>query len=235
MYSCSARPVAGRFALETAGIEDASLCRRTYWQLITPGDEHLVSSPADMTSEDAWVWRRYHWGRRPTHDQRQIEQWLRASRQPTAPADANCYLYSTIGSAGRFDVRTAGRRLIVTICSLASLGVGLMLVYVPVLRHPLVLFTACVGLLSAGFLSPVSAMIAVQAASLGFVLVFVAQLLKWSLRGRAEKHSVVQGHTLAQVEPSSAELRFDQREGSSHRSTATAHVGLRVSAPEAKA
>src|SRR5205823_9559838 len=85
-------------SLQTAKIEEALPPRRVYWQLLLPEDRHLVASPDELTSEMAWAADRWPLMRRPVMDQRQLEAWIKASRQPLLPRGGNEYLFGAPGS-----------------------------------------------------------------------------------------------------------------------------------------
>ena len=93
-----------------------------YWQLLLPEDRHLVASPDELTSEMAWAADRWPLMRRPVMDQRQLEAWIKASRQPLLPRGANEYLFGALGSWPTLNVVAAPRWFIVSLASVAALG-----------------------------------------------------------------------------------------------------------------
>ena len=62
-----------------------------------------------------------------------------AQYQPSG--SVNEYLFSSFGSVGRLSARTGKRHLILAVCSGSVLVVGLVLIYVPMLRRPPILLT----------------------------------------------------------------------------------------------
>ena len=79
-YSFPVRPAVGVLRLEVPAMEGTRWTRQLFWQLITPGQEHLLDGPRGMIREDIWAWDGWYWGRRPRHGQRQLEQWAGAAR-----------------------------------------------------------------------------------------------------------------------------------------------------------
>jgi hypothetical protein len=155
-----------------------------YWQLITPGDEHLVTNPPSMAAEDAWTWPAVRWGRYPQLEQKELEAWIGATPQATPPAGTNRYLFSTFSPPADLAVRTASRKAILLVASGLALSVGLLLIYVPRLRHPAVLLLATVTALAAAVQwYPGPTVLVAQAASVGVVLALLAGLLN-ALLGR---------------------------------------------------
>jgi hypothetical protein len=78
------------------------------------------------------------------------------------------------------------RPLIVMAASGAALVLGLLLIYVPGLRHPAILLVGAVGLGAAAAIYPEPALLLAQAASLGVVLTIVAGVFQ----GRAARRRV---------------------------------------------
>jgi hypothetical protein len=116
----------------------------------------------------------------------------------------NQYLFSALGNVEHAEVRTAGRTWIVLWASGAALVAGLLLIYVPVSRHPATLLTAGMVLLATGLVAPEPTLLLAQAACLGLVLTLLAGMLE---RGVARRRRI-----LARKEPSSSRVEL----GSTH-------------------
>ncbi|HZZ71286.1 MAG TPA: hypothetical protein VFE24_03480, partial [Pirellulales bacterium] len=143
--------------------------RRSYWQLILPKDEHLLVAPADWTSENVWGWRGFYWERTPALEQLALETWCGATHLP-APAEAtNRYLFSALEPTASVEVMTAGRALLVCGASLIALAAGLALLYLKVLRRPIVWFAGGALLLVTGLLMPETMWLVAQAAGMGIL------------------------------------------------------------------
>jgi hypothetical protein len=102
------------------------------------------------------------------------------------------------------EVRTAGRTWIVLWASGAALVAGLLLIYVPIGRHPATLLTLGTALLAAGLIAPEPTLLLAQAACLGLVLTLLAGMLE---RGAARRR-----RKFAHKEPSSSRIEV----GSTH-------------------
>jgi hypothetical protein len=150
---------------------DVSWVRQLYWQLVLPPDEHLVTTPAGFHAEQVWRRRGVWWGREPTLDQRELEQWSGASQQPAPPAAANEYLFSSFGAPLALNVPTVHRTAAVLTWSGIVLVMGLLLLRTPPQRQlRWIANAALVGsviAIAAIALFPDAALLAMQCASIG--------------------------------------------------------------------
>jgi len=188
----------GRLSLELPRLGRGAWMRRMYWQLTLPRDEHLVVGPKGLASEFHWGWNGTFWGRMPVWEQADLEAWCGVpSLNPgPAPAATSRYLFSSLGPVERCEVWTASRSLIVLAASAIALIVGLMLMYVPLTRHPVALLAAAVALMSAALLHPGPTLLALEAASLGLALTLLAGLLQRSV---ARRRRMLPGETSSSV------------------------------------
>ncbi len=187
-YFPQPRASRGRLDLELPRIDGGARLGRVYWQLVLPGNEHVIASPAGWIPESTWGWCGFFWGRYPVWEQEDLETWSGAAHRTPVPAGTNRYLYSNLGPVGPCRLRTAGRSWIVLVSSGAALVLGLVLLYVPAVRRPGLLLALAVGLVGAGAWSPATAVLVAQAAALGLVLTALAGLLQRVVverRGRA--------------------------------------------------
>jgi len=213
-----ARPPRGQMSLEILRAGHKVWVRRLYWQLILPRDEHVIVAPSGFASEFNWGWNGAFWGRQPLLDQSQLEAWTGAPHRTGRPEETNCYLFSSLGTIGRCELRTASRSWIVLGASGAALVVGLLLIYVPASRHPGTLFAVAVLLLCAGLLYPEPTLLMSQAASLGLALTLLAGLLERSVARR--RRGVVPGETSSSIlERDSTETEFRPRVAGNQAST----------------
>jgi hypothetical protein len=172
------RAAPGLLSLEFPRLGRDASVQRMYWQLVLPPKEHVVEPPASFSGEFSWGWNGLFWGRKPLLEQRQLERWCGARELADVAGDANRYLFSTLGPVSRCEVRTAMRPLIVMGASGIALVLGLLLIYVPALRHPAVMLVGAVLVGGAAILYPEPALLLGQAASLGVVLTILAGLLQ---------------------------------------------------------
>jgi hypothetical protein len=167
-----------RLKLEFPQIGSGAWNRRLYWQLILPPNEHVVVDPKGFVSEYRWGFMGYFWGRRPTLDQEELETWVDApSHRAALPDGLNVYLYSTLGTVEGGEVRTGARAWIVLCSSGTALLIGLLLIYLPSLRHPATLMVLAFGLLSLGMIYPEPAIMLAQTSSIGLILASITALL----------------------------------------------------------
>jgi len=177
-YFLESRASRGRLELELPRIDGGARAGRIYWQLVLPGNEHVIVAPAGWTPELTWGWAGFFWGRYPVWEQEDLENWSGAAHRTPVPAGTNRYLYSTLGPVGPCRLRTASRSWIVLVSSGAALVLGLVLIYVPAVRRPGLLLVLIVGLVGMGAWSPAAAVLVAQAAVLGLVLTVLAGVLQ---------------------------------------------------------
>lgn len=241
-YTLQAEPSSpwGRASLELPQVAGASWAKRLYWQLALPRDEHLWLAPSGWTPELTWRWRPLfgeigYWDRQTNLDQQDLERWIGASRQPGGSVGGNRYLFSTFGMPDRVEVVTISRRTMLLLASAAAMGLGLLLIFLPVLRHPAILLPAGLAVAAVALLYPEPAIQVAQAAVVGLAVVIVARLLNWLLvRGRNQR-AVIRGTSLMGREPSASDARLPQGEADSQMSTATAALAVHVGGGDSKA
>ncbi len=225
-YHFASRPPAGQLALECPQIKSAQWVQQLYWQLVLPATEHLLVAPDDFTREFRWVWSSFHWNRRPSLGQRELESWIGAlpggdsgrptretpeqyaARQQAGINSTNQYLFSTVGTVEPLAVYTLSRARLVLGASLPLLVGGLLLIYFPAARHPGVLLGLALLLAAGSFFDPELALLLAQASSLGLALALMAALLARASARPAVVSSTVPMHGSSQslVERSATEM-----------------------------
>jgi hypothetical protein len=181
------RPARGLLSLDFPRLGSNVWTRRMYWQLVLPQNEHVLIDPPGFDREYCWKWCGYFWGREPVLNQMQLEAWIGASQHSMLPEGAGVYLYGNLGSADRAELRTVGRTLIVAVASGAALILGLVLIYVPIVRHPFSLLVISLGLFSLAMIYPEPAAMIAQASGLGLALTLLAGILERSMARRRKK------------------------------------------------
>jgi hypothetical protein len=167
----------GRLSLDLPQLGPNAWTKRTYWQVILPRNEHLLAAPANFTDENMWQWDGGLFGREPLLNDAALAAWIGVPPRES-PHGGNCYLFGSFGGVERAELRTADRGWIVFTASGIIFVCGLLLLYVPVLRHPAVLLALGVSLASAGLLHGETALLLAQAAGLGLGLIVLAYLLR---------------------------------------------------------
>jgi hypothetical protein len=105
-------------------------------------------------------------------------------------------LLSSFGEIAPLQCWAATRWAILAAASGAVLFAGLLLLYLPRLRHPGLLFVAGATLVVSVSISPDLAALAVQASGVGLSLLLLAGLMKWFVGWRRAKRLVVRGVSL---------------------------------------
>jgi hypothetical protein len=148
-----------------------------YWQIVLPGDLHIVRAPQQLAASTQWQWLGSFWGRRPTLSQLELEEWVGA-RAAQAPSEAqNAYLYSGLARVESVELVTAPRWLIVLLASGAVLALMLALLYVPAVQRGWILVAAGTILVALAAAYPAPALLLAQASLLGIALAGLAALL----------------------------------------------------------
>ncbi len=181
------RPAQGLLSLDFPRLDCCEWTRRMYWQLVLPQNEHVLVNPSGFDREYRWKWNGYFWGREPVLNQTQLETWIGAPQHAALPEGASIYLYGNLGGADRAELRTMGRTSIVALASGAALMLGLLLIYVPLVRHPFSLLAAGLVLLSLAMIYPEPAAMIAQASGLGLALTLLAGMLERSMARRRKK------------------------------------------------
>jgi hypothetical protein len=183
------RPNQGLLSLDFPRLGSNVWTRRIYWQLVLPQNEHVMINPPGFVGEYYWKWDGYYWGREPLLNQSQLETWIGTSQHMVLPEGVGVYLYGNLGKADHVEIRTIGRTLIVSIASGAALILGLILIYVPVARHPFSLLVLSLVLLSLAMIYPEPSVMIAQASGLGLALTLMAGLLERSMARRHKRVS----------------------------------------------
>lgn len=234
-YHFAQREHGSRVELAAAQFKPGVWVRRLYWQLILPPQEHLLMSGGDCTREFTWVWDRFGYWRQPTLEQTELESWIGATPGEAPPAAANRYLFSSIGPQAKLQVWIVRRSALVFGASLALLLGGLLLIYVPVVRHPGVLFVVATVLLAGAIVEPEAALLVAQGAGLGLLLAVLAVALAYRVRRRQKPVSTVVIRSPSSVLDRSLTQSMP-RPGRSGppASTATARMSIQTVTPESK-
>jgi hypothetical protein len=148
-----------------------------YWQIVLPGDQHVVRSPNQMTSASQWQWLGSFWGRRPIRSQAELEEWVGASTQLPATGMQNEYLFTSLAPLSSIELVTAPRWLVVLVSSAVALLLVLAWIYLPVLQRRQIAVAVAVVLAGLAVTFPVPALLLAQASILGIVLAGVATLV----------------------------------------------------------
>lgn len=187
------QPAWGRLTFAAPAIRGAGVTQRVYWQLVLPPNQRLVLAPAAMNLEMHWQRRGLFLERFSSLDQGELERWIGGSRQEPLPAAVPCYLFSGFGEVAAVEVAVAPRWAIVLVLSGVALACGLLLMYVPRLRHPAMLFALGVAALAVMAAAPDLAAQVAQASLLGLLLVLLALALKGIVDWRQARETMVRG------------------------------------------
>ncbi len=210
-YRFLRRPGVGRMELGFPRIEGARWNRQLFWQFVIPANEHLLSYPGRLASEDNWKRRGLVFQRRPGHAQPWLERWTDATPQPV-PQSSNVYLASGFGNVSTIQAATVDRRLLLLAASGLTILLGLVWRILGWTSNPWWTSSLAITGLMSLWLNPPLTILVAQAAGFGVLLVVVARILDWwleekSLRSDSRRPSA--NHSGGTVYVSSGSSRVD--------------------------
>lgn len=176
---------AGQMSLKLPELDASAADGQSYWQLVLPGTEYLLSGPPPLANDFAWVWSGMGWSHQPLLDTGELEVWSRAHEQEgPLPRSVNVYLFSGRRLPSSAEIVTVTRPMVVLVASGLLLAVGLLWIYFPRLRQPSALFVAGVMVLATAAIWPDLSLLAAQGAVVGAILVALAAALERRLAPR---------------------------------------------------
>jgi hypothetical protein len=167
---------------------------QVYWQIIVPGDEHVVESPAQLEPVSRWQWLGSFWGTYPTKSQNELEAWAGASAQLGPAESQSQYLYAGLLPLSTISVVTGSRWIIVVAASSLVLLLTIAWLYISEGRRMWVAAAIAIVIVLGSISYPEASLLIGQASVLGFLLSGVAILLMRSTR-RAVRPGSVAGVT----------------------------------------
>src|SRR5439155_10089458 len=120
-------------------IDGTTELSQIYWQIVLPGDEHVIQSPGQLTSASQWQWLGSFWGRSPVMSQTALEAWVGASPQLAPAGTDNQYLFTGLLPVSSIVLVTAPRWLIVLLASSAAMALLAGWFYLPIAAKPWIL------------------------------------------------------------------------------------------------
>jgi hypothetical protein len=234
----------GKTTIEPPALVPSAWVRRLYWELILPGQEHLLWEPAGFVNESQWRWMGGFWSRQPSLQDAQLADWIgSAANETPLPRGAHVYLLSSVGEFPSLSLWTARRSHVVFVASLVSLMIGLAVIHLSVIRKPAVLFVLAAAVGICGFISLDLTILLLQAAVLGVALSLISLLLyRWSQMQPTEPvtgSSAIPSRTASISTENSGEHSvtdlYYRTSGSTGGSTATAPMALPATSGEPSA
>jgi hypothetical protein len=201
----------------------------TYWQVILPADELLISNPTNFMNEFTWGWNRLLHGRQPLYEQAELEALVGASAGLNVPASTNRYLFRDLGAPAELKLTTSRLSFIVFVASLLVLATGLTVLYLPAVRKPWVLALAAFCLLPLGVANPTTAILITQAAAVGLVLILLAWLLRILFKSETIPPVVTEAEPSIAVEPRSSTRSYITGTSSESDSSEATTIALHTS------
>jgi hypothetical protein len=219
----------GNLALDAPQPLGGAWVQTTYWQVILPADELMISTPANFVNEFTWGWNRLFRGRQPLYEQAELESLVGASAGLSVPESTNRYLFRDLGAPAQMKLTTARLSVIVFVASLLVLAAGLMVLYVPAVRKPWVIVLATFCLLPLSIANPTTAILVTQAAAVGVVLTMLACLLRVLFKTEPVPPASVELEPSIPVEPRSSTRSYITEPSSDSDSSAATTIALHTS------
>ena len=157
-----------------------------YWQLVLPQAKHLLETPSTCIPAFEWQWQRLGWHRVSRLDDSQLMSWIghfdssvaRLTTDLNQSTHSHVYLMRFQSLPAEVFCVTFSKTWLVLISMGSVLLVGLLLIYIPVVRKSGVLFALALCLFAAGFLYPEPTRIIAQVGLLGAGLISVSLALR---------------------------------------------------------
>lgn len=157
--------------------EGSTALSQVYWQVVVPGDEHILVSPPQLVAAYDWQWLGVFFGRRPLKDQPMLEAWAGASTQAAPTNGQNEYLFTSLSPLASIELTIAPRWLIVFVASLLVVGLSIAWIYMPQSQRRWLLVAFCMAIAFSAVVYPAMTLLVAQAALLGAILSGVAILV----------------------------------------------------------
>ncbi|MCG8584272.1 MAG: hypothetical protein MI757_06130 [Pirellulales bacterium] len=223
----------GEHDLRLTEFESDVWVRRSYWELVLPEDQYLVSGPAGWLSENHLERSGVFWLPSASRSMEQMESWVGATKRADSPQRVHRYLYSAIDSPNAVEFRAFGVSVIVLVASGIALCVGLAILYSSWARRAGAIFAIFLVATTLAIRFPLSAILFGQAAMLGVALVGIGILLQRIVdRPTPAKYTVPESSIF---ERSTTEFYDIDTGQSSHGSTTLAPIAMELTGSESKA
>ncbi|MFO0870948.1 MAG: hypothetical protein U0935_18625 [Pirellulales bacterium] len=211
----------GRLTVSLPQVVGARGEQRWLWQLVLPPTEHLIAPPAGWVAQRRWLWQAGFIDQRMIGTQGELEQALHAAPQVEPPAEANQYLFSSFAPPAELEIQVIDRTVLVLVASGAILLLGLLLMYSPRLRHPGMLWLVAVAGAGLSALAPSLAVLGLQAAALGLVLVMCGLFVRRLVRRRQSQRTILRGTAVSVLDKPLSDARLPRVDSGVQATTAT--------------
>ncbi len=175
--------------MEIPYVVDATWIRGMYWQVVLPGNMHIMTPPQGFSMEYRWGWNHMFWGRVPLWEQTALEQWCGAIQGAPVPVTMNRYVFAGMGSRDTLkdgvSFRLVNRTTLVVVLAFTVFILGFIFIHFSWTHHPLFLLGLLVAVGAVGVRYPDLALLALQASALGAVLVVISLLFNIFYRPQA--------------------------------------------------
>ncbi len=222
-------PVWGNFTMSMPYVQNMTWIRGMYWQVVLPGDTHIFAAPDELTMEYTWGWNQCFWGRVPTWEQETLERWSGALSGSPTPLKMNRYVFAGMGTHETFANGSTffliNRTMLVLVAAIVVFGLGVLFLYFQFMLRPIPLLVMLLVLGGFAFHSPDLALLGLQAAALGVLLLLLSVLFglqqftqhRWSKTQRQQNDDTV----VAKRTPNVLTVITDETAKSKSNGTAT--------------
>ena len=166
-----------RHLLTPPQIDGTTELSQIYWQIVVPGDEHIIQSPEQLPSASEWQWLGMFLGRHPIMSQKELEDWVGASSQLVPASSENQYLFTGLLPVSSIALVTAPRWLIVLVSSSVAMTLLTGCYYLPSAKRRWTLVVLIFILSIAAIAYPTAALLIAQASAIGIILAPLSVLI----------------------------------------------------------
>lgn len=178
---------------------DVQIKNPVFWQLVLPRREHLLNVPSACMPAFEWKWSGFGFHREPLLSDAELMRLTGqdgvSGRAATVngTSQAHVYLMRTRDLSSEISFVAVSRTWLVLIGAGVTLAIGMLLIYVPVVRNAAVGFAGAVVLVALGLLYPEPVLIFSQLASLGLLLFLLSVVLRvvTTLRRRRRQAPII--------------------------------------------
>ncbi|MEZ6071426.1 MAG: hypothetical protein R3C10_14440 [Pirellulales bacterium] len=173
--------------------------RRLYWEVNVPRGRRVFGDVDGFVGEYRWQRSGVLWSRVCSLDTSELAGWIGVSPPANEFDEENRYLFSAIDPPGELELSAPRLSTVVLWASGMSLVAGLLLINLPAMRHPGVLWVCVVVVVACSVMYVELAILLAQASMLGIALVIVAAMLErfFALRRQAHRPRTADSSALA--------------------------------------
>ncbi len=148
---------------------------RVFWQVIAPLDSHVVWASPTVGRAMSWQFDQWRLYRQSSLSDQELARLVGGASVEMPPGNRYLYLGTDLPA---FEVKIASRTILWLIVASTVLFATVMLIYIPVTRHPLTAVIAALAFAGLILIAPDAAVLAGQLGLISLVLVIVMMAIR---------------------------------------------------------